>query len=89
MESGADGASGGATPPADRPADADDDSGTTGTLVQVTADCEIFGVDGRAYDLAAGDVAVLPADNAELLVADGEAERLDSTIPFAGQSNRS
>jgi DNA replication factor GINS len=67
-----------------------DESGTTGTLVQVTADVgEIFGVDGRAYDLAAGDVAVLPADNAELLVADGEAERLDSTIPFDGHSNRS
>ncbi|WP_276257724.1 hypothetical protein [Haloglomus litoreum] len=67
-----------------------DASGTNGTLVQVTADVgEIFGVDGRAYDLAAGDVAVLPADNAELLVGDGEAERLDSAVPFSGHSNRS
>jgi hypothetical protein len=44
---------------------------------------EIFGVDGRSYDLAAGDVAVLPADNASVLVDDGDAERLQSAVPFS------
>lgn len=83
-------ASGDATPSSAADAGGDD-SGTTGTLVRITADVgEIFGVDGRAYDLSADDVAVLPADNAELLVADGDAERLDSAVPFSGgQSTRS
>ncbi|MFB6205750.1 MAG: hypothetical protein ABEJ05_04370 [Haloglomus sp.] len=62
-----------------------------GTLVRVTANVgEIFGVDGRAYDLAAGDVVVLPADNAAPLVEDGSAERLETAISFAGEpSDRS
>jgi DNA replication factor GINS len=51
------------------------------TLVRVTADVgEIFGVDGRAYDLAAGDVATLPADNAAPLVEDGDAEALQTDL---------
>jgi DNA replication factor GINS len=70
---------------ADRTAGAtEEDSETHGTLVRVTADVgEIFGVDGRSYDLAAGDVAVLPADNASVLVDDGDAERLQSAVPFS------
>lgn len=73
------------------PSNATDESGASETLVRITGDVgEIFGVDGRAYDLSADDVAVLPADNAELLVENGDAESLDPTIPFSGDhSNRS
>jgi len=46
--------------------------------VRVTADVgSILGVDSREYDLAAEDVVVLPADNADPLVERGAAERLD------------
>jgi DNA replication factor GINS len=63
------------------------DEAATGTLVRVTTDVgEIFGVDGRSYDLATGDVVVLPPDNAAVLVEDGDAERLQSAIPFSNRS---
>ncbi|WP_254821435.1 hypothetical protein [Haloglomus halophilum] len=73
------------------PSNAADEPGASETLVRITDDVgEIFGVDGRAYDLSADDVAVLPTDNAELLVENGDAESLDPTIPFSGDhSNRS
>jgi len=71
-------------------APATDTGEATGTLVRVTADVgEIFGVDGRAYDLDTGDVVVLPPDNATPLVEDGSAEPLDSTPSFTDHSNRS
>jgi DNA replication factor GINS len=38
---------------------------------------EIFGVDEREYRLAAEDVVTLPEENADVLVAQGAAERLD------------
>ncbi|MEF8868501.1 MAG: hypothetical protein V5A85_08280 [Haloarculaceae archaeon] len=48
------------------------------TTVRVTADVgEVFGVDGRAYDLSAEDVVTLPAPNADGLVSKDAAERLD------------
>ena len=73
----------GAEPAAAVPASGSDAG--TGVLVRVTTDVgEIFGVDGRSYDLSAGDVTVLPPDNATVLVEDGAAERLQSAVPFAG-----
>jgi DNA replication factor GINS len=72
----------GAEPAAAAPAGSD---AGTGVLVRVTTDVgEIFGVDGRSYDLSAGDVTVLPPDNATVLVEDGAAERLQSAVPFSG-----
>jgi DNA replication factor GINS len=48
------------------------------TTVRVTADVgNIYGVDGRSYDLSAEDVVTLPARNAENLVSKHAAERLD------------
>jgi DNA replication factor GINS len=38
---------------------------------------EVYGVDGRAYDLAPEDVVTLPADNAAPLLDAGAAERLE------------
>ncbi|WP_323675833.1 hypothetical protein [Halorubellus sp. PRR65] len=38
---------------------------------------EIFGVDEREYTLAAEDVVTLPEENADVLVSQGAAERLD------------
>jgi chemotaxis methyl-accepting protein methylase len=72
----------GAEPAAAAPAGSD---AGTGVLVRVTTDVgEIFGVDGRSYDLSAGDVTVLPPDNATVLIEDGAAERLQSAVPFSG-----
>jgi DNA replication factor GINS len=51
---------------------------TDRVLVRVTSEVgEIFGVDGRSYDLAPEDVVTLPAPNAEPLVDGDAAERLD------------
>ena len=48
------------------------------TTIRITADVgEVFGVDGRAYDLSAEDVVTLPTPNAEGLVSKEAAERLD------------
>ena len=48
------------------------------TMVRVTADVgNIFGIDGRSYDLSAEDVVTLPASNAENLVSKDAAVRLD------------
>jgi len=46
--------------------------------LRVTEDVgEIFGVDEREYTLASEDVVTLPEENADALVAQGAAERLD------------
>jgi DNA replication factor GINS len=48
------------------------------TTIRVTADVgNIFGIDGRSYDLSAEDVVTLPASNAENLVSKDAAVRLD------------
>ncbi len=48
------------------------------TTVRVTVDVgDIYGVDGRSYDLSAEDVVTLPTQNAEGLVSKDAAERLD------------
>lgn len=48
------------------------------TTVRLTDDVgEIFGVDERTYDLASEDVVTLPAANAEPLVEQGAAEKLE------------
>ncbi|MFB6112462.1 MAG: hypothetical protein ABEJ35_08025 [Halobacteriaceae archaeon] len=48
------------------------------TLLRVTADVgEVFGIDGQVYDLKAGDVVTLPAENAEPLLRQDAATRLD------------
>lgn len=63
--------------------DAGGASGATGdaserATLRVTEDVgEIFGVDEREYTLNSEDVVTLPAENAEALVSQGAAERLD------------
>jgi len=48
------------------------------TTVRVTTDVgEVFGVDGRAYDLSAEDVVTLPTPNADGLISKDVAERLE------------
>ena len=55
-----------------------DDEPVERTMVRVTADVgNIFGVDGRSYDLSAEDVVTLPSSNAENLVSRDAAVRLD------------
>jgi len=60
---------------------ADDDEPTEDAeraTLRVTRDVgEIFGVDEREYDLDAEDVVTLPAANADVLLEQGAAERLD------------
>lgn len=59
------------------PSGTEAETGEELTLVRITEDMgEIFGVDDRTYDLAAGDVVSLPAVNAAPLVDGGAAERL-------------
>ena len=51
------------------PSDDEDDEPFSYSLVRVLADMEPFmGVDGRTYELAAGDIITLPGRNAEVLV---------------------
>jgi DNA replication factor GINS len=55
-----------------------DDEPVERTTIRVTADVgNIFGIDGRSYDLSAEDVVTLPASNAENLVSKDAAVRLD------------
>jgi len=64
----------------DAAADAADASPSPGerTTLRVTEDVgEIFGVDEREYRLSAEDVVTLPEENADVLVAQDAAERLD------------
>lgn len=50
------------------PSDDEDDEPFSYSLVRVLADMEPFmGVDGRTYELAAGDIITLPERNAEVL----------------------
>jgi DNA replication factor GINS len=54
------------------------DDGVDRELVRITDDVgAILGVDDREYDLAADDVVTLPAANAEPLIDQGVAERVD------------
>ncbi len=46
-------------------------------LVRIKKDVEILGVDGKRYKLRREDVATLPAENAEVLVKSGIAERIE------------
>ncbi|MDK2795016.1 MAG: replication factor [Archaeoglobaceae archaeon] len=46
-------------------------------LVRIKKDVEILGVDGKRYKLRKEDVATLPAENAEVLVKSGIAERIE------------
>jgi DNA replication factor GINS len=55
-------------------ADGDDERATLRVTENVG---EIFGVDEREYTLAAEDVVTLPEENADVLVSQGAAERLD------------
>jgi DNA replication factor GINS len=67
----------GADPDGDEP-DGDGDEPVERTTVRVTADVgDIYGIDGRSYDLSAEDVVTLPTPNAESLVSKQAAERLD------------
>lgn len=53
-------------------------SATDRATLRVTEDVgEIFGVDEREYTLSAEDVVTLPEENADVLVSQGAAERLD------------
>ncbi len=60
-------------------------SGVTGfnrnperTLVRITEDiCKILGVDGRDYDLRAGDIVTLPSANAAPLLAKNGADDVE------------
>jgi DNA replication factor GINS len=55
-----------------------DDAATERTTVRITDDVgEILGVDEREYDLEREDVIVLPTANAEPLIQNGAAERID------------
>lgn len=53
------------------------DDGDRATLRVTENVGEIFGVDEREYTLAAEDVVTLPEENADVLVSQGAAERLD------------
>jgi DNA replication factor GINS len=56
----------------------DGPDGVERATVRITDDVgDIFGVDGRAYDLTAEDVVTLPEENATVLTEKGQAERLD------------
>jgi DNA replication factor GINS len=58
--------------------DADGPERVARTTVRITADVgDIFGVDGRAYDLSPEDVVTLPEENATILTNQGQAERLE------------
>ncbi|MCS7144931.1 MAG: hypothetical protein NZ879_07935 [Archaeoglobaceae archaeon] len=46
-------------------------------LVRIKKDVEILGVDGKRYKLRREDVATLPAENAEVLIKSGMAERIE------------
>ncbi|MEM0215881.1 MAG: hypothetical protein QXU31_08155 [Archaeoglobaceae archaeon] len=46
-------------------------------LVRIKKDVEILGVDGKRYKLRREDVATLPAENAEVLIKSGVAERIE------------
>ncbi|MEM0202827.1 MAG: hypothetical protein QXO16_00985 [Archaeoglobaceae archaeon] len=46
-------------------------------LVRMKRDVEILGVDGKRYKLRREDVATLPAENAEVLIKSGVAERVE------------
>lgn len=46
-------------------------------LVRIKKDVEILGVNGKRYKLRKEDVATLPAENAEVLVKSGIAERIE------------
>ncbi|PSQ03131.1 hypothetical protein BRC94_00160 [Halobacteriales archaeon QS_5_70_17] len=68
--------------PSDAGADADAGAAGAGSLerttVRITRDVgEILGVDERAYDLSSEDVVTLPTPNAEPLLEQDAAERLD------------
>ncbi|MEF8842696.1 MAG: hypothetical protein V5A62_13900 [Haloarculaceae archaeon] len=56
----------------------DGDEPVERTTVRVTTDVgDIYGIDGRSYDLSPEDVVTLPTPNAENLVSKQAAERLD------------
>jgi DNA replication factor GINS len=70
-----------ATPPGGDPrrqeTDADPD-GVDRRVVRITGDVgDIFGVDGRTYDLSSDDVVDLPEENASILVGQDNAEPLE------------
>lgn len=46
-------------------------------LVRIKKDIEILGVDGKRYKLRREDVATLPAENAEVLIKGGIAEKIE------------
>lgn len=46
-------------------------------LVRIKKDVEILGVDGKRYKLRREDVATLPAENAEVLIKSGMAEKIE------------
>ncbi|MFC7227394.1 hypothetical protein N0B31_08270 [Salinirubellus salinus] len=73
-----------ATPPGGDPrqaetgADPDDPEGVDRRVVRITGDVgDIFGVDGRTYDLSSDDVVDLPEENASILVGQDNAEPLE------------
>lgn len=58
--------------------DSSEESAVDRTTVRITRDIgEIFGVDERSYDLSSDDVVTLPAANAEPLVEQEAAEKLE------------
>jgi DNA replication factor GINS len=64
--------------PATEPAESESSEQIRRTTVRITADVgDIFGVDGRAYDLSSEDVVTLPEENATVLTDSGQAERLE------------
>ncbi|MEM4472997.1 MAG: hypothetical protein QXR27_03195 [Archaeoglobaceae archaeon] len=46
-------------------------------LVRIKKDVEILGIDGKRYKLRKEDVATLPAENAEVLIKSGMAEKIE------------
>jgi DNA replication factor GINS len=67
----------GATGGTDQTAEADSD-GVDRRVVRITGDVgDIFGVDGRTYDLSSDDVVDLPEENASILVGQDNAEPLE------------
>jgi len=70
----------GATPemPPEEGASPPDSEGTDRTTVRITEEIgDIFGVDDREYELSAEDVVTLPTANAEPLVEQDAAQRID------------
>lgn len=49
-------------------------------LVRIKKDVEILGVDGKRYKLRREDVATLPAENAEVLIKSGMAEKIEVKV---------